>query len=108
MARDAPVLKYLRLQLPVHHFDKRAPPLPTDQVSFRRYYRQNLEQRLGKPFKDGQWQRWQALGRLAHILRLGFVVAYLITQAETEKEQKTWQRIVDSYNEPIRAAFKWL
>ena len=72
------------------------------------HYRQCLEQRLDTHFPDEQWQSWLLLGRLAHILRLGFVIAWLTLQADTKEEQKTWQRIVDSYNDPVREAFKYL
>jgi len=71
-------------------------------------YRQCLERRLDKRFQDDLWQRWQELGRLTHILRLGFVIAWLSTQAETEEQRTTWKRIVDGYNDPVRAALKWL
>jgi hypothetical protein len=72
------------------------------------HYRQCLARRLGQAFQDETWQRWQALGRLAHILRLGFVIAWLSTQAQTEEERTSWKRIVDGYNDPIRSALKRL
>ena len=72
------------------------------------HYRRCLERRLGVAFQDEAWQRWQTLGRLAHILRLGFVIAWLTTQAKTEDERTNWKRIVDGYNDPVRAGLKWL
>ena len=62
----------------------------------------------GRRFEDKTWQRWQELGRLAHILRLGFVIAWLATQAQTKEEQTNWKRIVYGYNDPVRAGLKWI
>ena len=74
------------------------------------YYRRCLEYRLGKPFQDDIWQRWFELGRLAHILRLGFVIAWN-TEENIEKEveeRPIFRRVVDGYNDQVRAALKWL
>ena len=72
------------------------------------YYRQCLEKRLDRPFEDQDWQHWQELGRLTHILRLGFVMAWLSENCEMEEERPIFRRIVDGYNDQVRAALKWL
>ena len=72
------------------------------------YYRQCLEQRLGRRFQDKGWQRWQELGRLAHVLRLGIVPAWNVENWEFEEEKPIFQRVVDGYNDQVRAAQKWL
>jgi hypothetical protein len=72
------------------------------------YYRQCLERRLGRRFPDADWQRWEELGRLAHILRLGFVMAWGSQNWEIEEERPIFQRVVAGYSDQIRAGLKWL
>lgn len=72
------------------------------------YYRQCLEYRLSRHFQDDQWQRWQELGRLAHILRVGWVIAWGVENWEIEEERPIFRRVVDGYSDQIRAGLNWL
>jgi aminoglycoside/choline kinase family phosphotransferase len=74
-----------------------------------RYYRKQLEDCLGRPFPDTEWQEMVDLGRLVDALRITCVDAYWYRQNADNPEGRSLQALrVKTRNQQVRDAMHWL
>jgi len=79
-----------------------------EQLQAQAYYRQRLENYLGKQFQDTEWQAMKDLGILVEILWVTCYEAYFIDRTDDPGFKHYAETRVKACNQQVRDGVRWL